>query len=221
MADATKVRSLIFQLTQALQSARSLLPDDERHSPEVPSGPAARPDESATAPIHRVAPAPDGPTPSRAPDSAEPHPPLNKPDLLHEMQFLRQRVAELAARTTGEILMHAAADTASPEGRVQINWPEQLLSVPDAAPAALAAGAGSDKRIAILKLLYSHAASSAELGKAVGLRGGALFHHLSALRTVGLVTLRGRNDYVITNRGRDVLLTLLLMSKRNDTGAFP
>lgn len=70
---------------------------------------------------------------------------------------------------------------------------------------------GNAERIEVLLALAAGRSSHAELAAWTGLRPGPLYHHLNRLRLAGMLAVSRRNDYELTRRGREALLTALAL----------
>ena len=71
---------------------------------------------------------------------------------------------------------------------------------------------GSAERLSILFSLYGSERSGQSLCDETGLSQGQLYHHVKDLMYLGYVRQRGRNRYDITPKGRQALLTIVLMA---------
>lgn len=71
---------------------------------------------------------------------------------------------------------------------------------------------GSAERLAILFSLYRSEKTGQALCEETGLTQGQLYHHVKDLIYLGYVRQRGRNRYDITLKGRQALLTMVLMA---------
>ena len=90
----------------------------------------------------------------------------------------------------------------------------QLGRVTDEAAAALGYAVSSAQKVALLRALLAAPGgeSAAALGAAAALSTGSLYHHLHDLMHAGLIGQTARNRYVLTDRGRRVLLVLLALA---------
>lgn len=90
----------------------------------------------------------------------------------------------------------------------------QLRRVADDAAALLGSALSSPQKVALLRALLTapNGESAAFLGEAAKLSTGSLYHHLHDLIHAGLLGQSGRNRYVLTERGRRVLLILLALA---------
>lgn len=90
----------------------------------------------------------------------------------------------------------------------------QLARVGDDAAATLGNAVSSPQKVALLRALLAlpGGESAAFLGEAAGLSTGSLYHHLHDLMHAGLLGQAGRNRYVLTDRGKRVLLVLLALA---------
>lgn len=96
----------------------------------------------------------------------------------------------------------------------------QLARVTDDAAAALGYALSSPQKVALLRALLAHEMeSAAALGKTANLSTGSLYHHLHDLMHAGLISQSARNRYVLTDRGRCVLLVLLALAIRAEGDA--
>jgi DNA-binding transcriptional ArsR family regulator len=75
----------------------------------------------------------------------------------------------------------------------------------DAGLAALAAAVSNPARIRALKLLAADDRSAKDLGEAIGLEGGPLYHHLKALAGARLIVQPERSRYRISPLGINLL----------------
>ena len=88
-----------------------------------------------------------------------------------------------------------------------------LAGVTDDAAAALGYALSSPQKVALLRaLLGSETESAAALGETAQLSTGSLYHHLHDLMHTGLIGQSARNRYVLTDRGRRVLLVVLALA---------
>jgi hypothetical protein len=90
----------------------------------------------------------------------------------------------------------------------------RLARVTDEAAAVLGSAISSPQKVALLRALMASSSgeSAAALGAATGLSTGSLYHHLHDLMHAALIGQRARNRYVLTERGRCVLLVLLALA---------
>ena len=89
----------------------------------------------------------------------------------------------------------------------------QLTQVTDEAAAGLGYALSSPQKVALLRaLLLRDTESAAALGDTAQLSTGSLYHHLHDLMHTGLIGQAARNRYVLTDRGRLVLLVLLALA---------
>ena len=89
----------------------------------------------------------------------------------------------------------------------------QLAQVSDDATAALGYALSSPQKVALLRaLLLREREGAAALGETAQLSTGSLYHHLHDLMHAGLIGQAARNRYVLTDRGRRVLLVLLALA---------
>ena len=98
-----------------------------------------------------------------------------------------------------------------------LSFPEaRLAQVTDEEVAALGYALSSPQKVALLRaLLLRETESAAVLGQTAQLSTGSLYHHLHDLMHTGLIGQSGRNRYVLTERGRRVLLVLLALAARS------
>jgi hypothetical protein len=103
-------------------------------------------------------------------------------------------------------------DTAKPE--MQTFTEARLARVSDESVAVLGSAISSPQKVALLRALMvsSSGESAAALGVATGLSTGSLYHHLHDLMHADLIGQTARNCYVLTERGRRVLLVLLALA---------
>ncbi|NLX13442.1 MAG: winged helix-turn-helix transcriptional regulator [Phycisphaerales bacterium] len=83
---------------------------------------------------------------------------------------------------------------------------------PDSTSRLLAA-VSHPRRIHILKVLLGGPACYRAMAKATGLKAGPLYHHLSELRSAGLIGPKTRDAYVITRKGQRIAFLILAMQK--------
>lgn len=89
----------------------------------------------------------------------------------------------------------------------------QLARVTDESAAALGYAISSPQKVALLRaLLACETESAAALGGTAQLSTGSLYHHLHDLMHTGLIAQAARNRYLLTERGRRVLLALLALA---------
>ena len=89
----------------------------------------------------------------------------------------------------------------------------QLDRVSDETAAALGYALSSPQKVALLRaLLVRETESAAALGATAQLSTGSLYHHLHDLMHTGLIGQTARNRYILTDRGRRVLLVLLALA---------
>ena len=92
----------------------------------------------------------------------------------------------------------------------------QLARVTDDAAAMLGYALSSPQKVALLRaLLTREAESAAALGETAQLSTGSLYHHLHDLMHAGLIGQSARNRYVLTERGRRVLMVLLALAAQS------
>ncbi|MBV9849470.1 MAG: helix-turn-helix transcriptional regulator [Armatimonadetes bacterium] len=92
----------------------------------------------------------------------------------------------------------------------------QLMRVTDDAAATLGYALSSPQKVALLRALLARPAeSAAALGETAALSTGSLYHHLHDLMHAGLIGQSARNRYVLTDRGRRVLLVLLALAAQS------
>ncbi len=91
---------------------------------------------------------------------------------------------------------------------------DQLARVTDEAAATLGSAISSPQKVALLRALLASTTgeSAAALGAATDLSTGSLYHHLHDLMHAALIGQSARNRYVLTERGRRVLLVLLALA---------
>jgi len=70
----------------------------------------------------------------------------------------------------------------------------------------LLSAVASPRRLTMLKAMLAGADSYAKLRKAVGLSAGPLYYHLRELKSAGLVQEGQRDVYLLTPRGKHLLL---------------
>jgi predicted transcriptional regulator len=79
--------------------------------------------------------------------------------------------------------------------------------------ARLLAAIGHPQRIAILRELLAGEATHKTLAKVTRLKAGPLYYHIRELRSAGLIGPKVRDLYVMTRRGRRVILASLAMDR--------
>lgn len=79
--------------------------------------------------------------------------------------------------------------------------------------ARLLSAVGHAQRLRILLVLLGGEATHGQLSKATGLKSGPLYYHLNELRAAGLIGPKLRDLYVLTQKGRRVLLAALAVDR--------
>jgi predicted transcriptional regulator len=65
----------------------------------------------------------------------------------------------------------------------------------------------------VLRLLLAGEATHKALSKATGLKAGPLYYHIRELRSAGLIGPKVRDLYMLTKRGRRVILGILALER--------
>jgi hypothetical protein len=109
-------------------------------------------------------------------------------------------------------VQHQSHGAAKPE--TQTFTEARLARVTDEAAAVLGSAISSPQKVALLRALMASSSgeSAAALGAATSLSTGSLYHHLHDLMHAALIGQSARNRYVLTERGRSVLLVLLALA---------
>ncbi|HSW47368.1 MAG TPA: hypothetical protein VLM89_17530 [Phycisphaerae bacterium] len=79
--------------------------------------------------------------------------------------------------------------------------------------ARLLAAIAHPQRIAMLRELLAAEASHKTLAKLSGLKPGPLYYHIRELRTAGLIGPKVRDLYLLTRKGRRLILATLALGK--------
>lgn len=66
----------------------------------------------------------------------------------------------------------------------------------------------SEPRMRIMQALLTEEKSAADVGAAIGLEGGPLYHHLAELQKADIIKQPGRGRYALTNSGTDLFYYL-------------
>jgi len=118
----------------------------------------------------------------------------------------RIRLVGESRRRTGAVAVPSVQDRIQAARKVSAGCRPAKL-------ARLLAAIGHPQRIAILRELLAGEATHKTLAKVTRLKAGPLYYHIRELRSAGLIGPKVRDLYVMTRRGRRVILASLAMDR--------
>lgn len=121
-----------------------------------------------------------------------------------------RRLGDQAEWSVSQLVRHAARPGERPTGAF-------FESADCVGVARMVGGLAHADRLRIAQALACGAVSHHDLEQAIKLKTGPLYHHLRVLERAGVLQIRGRNEYVLSQAGRLLLLAVTVLAAQGTT----